>query len=152
MIDSRAALETFVRDVLAEQDADESIPFVTWHLADAHVVGMTRFMSIAAADHRLEIGATYVAVPYQRTAVNTEAKYLMLRHAFEVLLVQRVELKTSARNRTSRAAMERIGCTFEGIQRRATYHWDGTPRDHAWYRVIASEWPAVRSRIEARLA
>ena len=152
VIDSRAALEQFVRTALAEQAEGKSLPFVTWHLGDRRVVGTSRFMNIVAADHKLEIGATYVAVPYQRTVVNTEAKLLMFTHAFETLGAQRVELKTSALNARSRAAMERIGCTFEGIHRRTTYHWDGTPRDHAWYSVIAQEWPLVKSRIEARLA
>ena len=152
MIDSRAGLEAFVHQALAEQAEGRSLPFVTWHLADARPAGMSRYMNIVAADHRLEIGATYVAVPYQRTVVNTEAKLLMLGHAFEVLGAQRVELKTSALNRKSRSAMERIGCTFEGIHRRASYHWDGSPRDHAWYSVIATEWPGVKSRIEDLLA
>ena len=151
-IHSRAALEQFVAQVLAEQAAGVSLPFVTWHLGDDRMAGMSRYMNIVVADHRLEIGATYVRPAYQRTVVNTEAKYLMLTHAFEVMGAQRVELKTSARNARSRAAMERIGCAFEGIHRRASYHGDGTPRDHAWYSVIAPEWPAVKSRIEGLLA
>jgi RimJ/RimL family protein N-acetyltransferase len=99
----------------------------------------------------VEIGSTWLAASAQRTGVNTEMKLLMLAHAFDVLGVRRVTLKTDARNRRSRDNIERVGATFEGVLRAHMPAMDGGIRDSAWYSILDSEWPAVRGRLTARL-
>ncbi len=117
------------------------------------VIGSTRYLNIAARDGRLEIlGATWIAVPHQRSAVNTEAKYLMLTHAFETLGATRVELKTHSKNEKSRNAILRIGAQFEGIHRKHMLQYDGTRRDTAWYSIVDDEWPAAKARLEGMLS
>lgn len=148
----RPALEQYLRDALAEQEAGTSIPFATILQGDGRAIGATRFMNISVRDGRYEIGSTWVAKPWQRTAANTEAKYLMLRHAFEVWGARRVELKTHAQNAQSRAAIERLGAKFEGVHRNHMLMPDGSMRDTAWYSIIDSEWPAVKAALSARLA
>jgi RimJ/RimL family protein N-acetyltransferase len=108
-------------------------------------------MSIRRDQRGLEIGWTWLAPEAQRTAVNTETKLLLLTHAFETLGAIRVELKTDSLNERSRRAMERLGCTFEGVFRAHMIRRDGTLRDSAYYSVVASEWPRVRARIQALL-
>ena len=100
----------------------------------------------------LEIDNTWIAPEAQRTAVNTEAKYLQLRHAFEVLGAWRVQLKTDERNARSRAAIARLGCTFEGILRRYQLRFDGFVRNTAMFSLLDSEWPAAKAALEAKLA
>jgi RimJ/RimL family protein N-acetyltransferase len=146
-----SSLAAWVDEALALQRAGTTLPFATVLRADDLVVGSTRFLNIAARDGRVEIGATWIAVPHQRSAVNTEAKYLMLRHAFETVGATRVELKTHARNERSRRAIERLGATFEGIHRKHMLHRDGSRRDTAWYSIVDDEWPAVRERLEGML-
>ena len=101
----------------------------------------------------MEIGATFLAASAQRTPVNTEAKLLMLTHAFEVWGVQRVSLKTDARNERSRAAIERLGARYDGTLRRhmPAYGPGGGPRDSAFFSILSEEWPAVKSHLETRL-
>jgi len=146
-----ADLTRWVDDALAAQAAGTALPFATVLLDGNRVVGSTRFMNIAARDGRYEIGSTWITPPLQRTGVNTEAKYLMLRHAFEALGARRVELKTHAKNAKSRAAIERLGAQFEGIHRNHMLMPDGSMRDTAWYSIIDSEWPAVKARLEGWL-
>ena len=105
----------------------------------------------AVADGRYEIGSTWLHPGWQRTAANTEAKYLMLRHAFEALGARRVELKTHVLNEKSRSAIERLGAVYEGMHRNHMVMPDGSMRDTVWYSVIDTEWPAVKARLEARL-
>jgi len=150
-LNERESLETWVREALAAQRAGAALPFVTVRSDTGEVIGSTRFMNIGARDGRLEIGATWLAPRHQRTAANTEAKYLMLCHAFDTLGATRVELKTHALNVTSRAAIERIGATFEGIHRKHMLQPDGSRRDTAWYSIVDDEWPAVRARLESML-
>jgi RimJ/RimL family protein N-acetyltransferase len=150
-VTDRDSLAAYVDEALAAGQSGTAIPFATVSLAGNRVVGSTRFLNIVARDSRVEIGATWVAVPFQRSPVNTEAKYLMLRHAFETLGAVRVELKTHARNDKSRAAIERIGAQFEGIHRKHMLQPDGTRRDSAWYSIVDDEWPEVKARLEARL-
>lgn len=147
----RASLEQWVEEALAGQRNRTSLPFVTVLLKDDLLVGSTRFLNISARDGRMEIGASWVAEPYQRTSVNTEAKFLMLRHAFETLGATRVELKTHARNEKSRRAIERIGATFEGIHRKHMLSQDGTRRDTAWYSIVDDDWAEVKARIEGMM-
>jgi RimJ/RimL family protein N-acetyltransferase len=144
----RAALEAWVEDALAAQRAGTALPFATVLAKENLVVGSTRYLNIAPRDGRVEIGATWIGVPHQRSPVNTEAKYLMLRHAFETLGATRVELKTHALNEKSRRAIERIGAVFEGIHRKHMLHQGGTRRDTAWYSILDDEWPSIKARLE----
>ena len=112
------------------------------------MAGSTRFGSIDRANPRVEIGWTWIGRPFQRSHVNTEAKYLMLRHAFEVWDCRRVELKTHVMNERSRNAMLRIGCTFEGVLRNYQTSDRGVTRDTAMFSIIDREWPEVKARLE----
>ena len=116
------------------------------------VVGSTRLGALALAHRRAEIGWTWIARPWQRTAINTEAKLLMLRHAFGPLGCQRVELKTDARNERSRAAMRRIGAVEEGTLRKHMITARGHVRDTVYYSITDEEWPTVEARLVTRLA
>jgi RimJ/RimL family protein N-acetyltransferase len=147
----RDDLARWVTTALAEQDAGTALPFVTTLAADGTVVGATRFGNWAPAHRRVEIGWTWVARPWQRTAVNTEAKLLMLRHAFEGLGCQRVELKTDLLNERSQQAMLRLGATREGVLRRHMVTESGRIRDTVYFSVIAEEWPVVEAGLIARL-
>ncbi|HYI02427.1 GNAT family protein [Hyalangium sp.] len=115
-------------------------------------LGSTRYLAISRHDRTLEIGYTWLAQRAWRTRVNTECKFLLLRHAFEQLQVMRVQLKTDRRNARSRAAIERMGAKFEGILRNNMLVRDGVVRDSAYYSVIDTEWPEVKARLEERLA
>jgi RimJ/RimL family protein N-acetyltransferase len=147
----RAGLDAWISEALRSQHSGTALPFATVLLDGNRVVGSTRFLNISARDGRVEIGATWIGVPYQRSAVNTEAKLLMLRHAFETLGATRVELKTHSENVKSRRAIERIGAKFEGIHRKHMLHNDGSRRDTAWYSIVDDEWEGVRERLESRL-
>ena len=150
-VTDRESLAAWVDEALAGERAGTMLPFATVLVAQDLVVGSTRFLNIAARDGRMEIGATWIAVPHQRSIVNTEAKYLMLKHAFETLGATRVELKTHSKNEKSRRAIERIGAVFEGIHRKHMLHQDGSRRDTAWYSIVDDEWPDVKKRLEAVL-
>ena len=136
-----------VDKAFAEQDRGESVVFATLERSSGRVVGSTRFMNIDRANRRVEIGSTWIAPAWQRTAVNTEAKYLMLRHAFEVWGCIRVELKTDALNHKSRNAILRIGAKEEGTLRRHLVTWTGRVRDTVYFSILDSEWPQVRQRL-----
>lgn len=135
----------------AEQERGESVVFATIERSSGRAVGSTRFMNIDRVNKRVEIGSTWIAPSWQRTAVNTEAKYLMLRHAFEVWGCIRVELKTDALNQKSRNAILRIGAKEEGTLRRHLVTWTGRVRDTVYFSVLDSEWPEVKVKLEARL-
>jgi N-acetyltransferase len=151
-VTTREELRAYLDTALQEQAEGRSLPFATVDKPSGRIAGCTRFGTIDRHNRRMEIGWTWVGRPYQRSYVNTEAKYLMLRHAFETLGCVRVELKTNALNRRSRDAMLRIGCTEEGVFRRYQRNDDGTWRDTAYYSVIDSEWPAVKVRLEGMLS
>ena len=148
------SLEDFQATVdraLAEQERGESVPFVTMEQSSEKIIGSTRFMSIDRANRRVEIGSTWIAPAWQRTAVNTEAKYLMLRHAFQVWKCMRVELKTDALNEKSRNAILRIGAKEEGMLRRHLITWTGRVRDTVYFSILDNEWPKVKSALEEKL-
>lgn len=145
-------MRRYVQTALEDQRAGTALPFATIERATGTVVGTTRFGSAVHEHARVEIGWTWIAPPWQRTGVNTEAKYLMLRHAFEVLTTRRVELKTSALNARSRAAILRLGATEEGTLRKHMINADGSARDSVYFSVTDDEWPRVRTRLEAMLA
>ncbi len=150
-VHSREDMLDYMRTALQWQADGTALPFVTIDQSSGRVVGSTRFMNIDKPNRHVEIGATWIARPWQRTAINTEAKYLMLRHAFEKLGCIRVELKTDALNEQSRTAILRIGAKFEGIFRNHMVCAGGRLRDSAWFSVIDSEWPQVKAALEARL-
>ena len=154
-IRTREQMADFVRAALAARGAHSAIPFVTVLLdggSPGTVVGTTRFLSIDPASRRMEIGSTWIGLPWQRTRVNTEAKYLMLRHAFEVLGCLRIELKTDSLNVRSRAALLRIGAVQEGIFRSHLITSEGRIRHSVYFSITAEDWPAVRRRLEGLLS
>jgi len=144
--------ELLVEKALSEQERGESVVFVTVERSTGRTIGSTRFMNIDRANRRVEIGSTWIAKPWQHTAVNTEAKYLMLRHAFETWGCVRVELKTDALNEKSRHAILRIGAKEEGTLRRHVVTWTGRIRDSVYFSILDDEWPAVKAKLEARLS
>ena len=150
-VGSRDDLRRYLETALREQAEGRSLPFATVDKPGGRIAGSTRFGNIDRHNRRVEIGWTWVGRPYQRTHVNTEAKYLMLHHAFETLGCVRVELKTNVLNRRSRDAMLRIGCVEEGVFRRYQRNDDGTWRDTVFYSVLDSEWPQVKARLEGML-
>jgi RimJ/RimL family protein N-acetyltransferase len=133
---------------IAEQERGESLVFATVERSSGRVMGSTRFMNIDCVNRRVEIGSTWIAPAWQRTAVNSEAKYLMLRHAFEVWNCVRVELKTDALNQKSRNAILRIGAKEEGTLRRHVITWTGRVRDSVYFSILDGEWPEVKLRLE----
>jgi len=163
--DGREAMAVWIDASLAAAARGEQVPFATVDTTSGRAVGSTRYCAIerwawpggAPAAPRpdgpdvVEIGWTWLAASAQRTHVNTEAKLLMLGHAFDVWRVRRVSLKTDARNARSRANIERIGCRFEGVLRAHMPAADGGVRDSAFYSMLSSEWPAARNRLASRL-
>jgi RimJ/RimL family protein N-acetyltransferase len=147
----RDGLAAWVRAAVANRDAGLEMPFATVDRASGRAVGSSRFMSIVPEHRRLEIGWTWLGGAYHRTGVNREAKYLQLRHAFEVLGANRVEFKTDALNERANPALLGIGATFEGTFRDHMVMPDGRLRSSNYYSVIAPEWPAVKARLEAAM-
>jgi len=141
-----------ITKIFEEQQRGESVAFATVEKNSGCTIGSTRFMNIDRVHRRVEIGSTWIVPTCQRTAVNTEAKYLMLRHAFEVWKCMRVELKTDALNQKSRTAIVRIGAKEEGTLRRHLVTWSGRVRDTVYFSILDSEWPEVKARLEARLS
>ena len=148
----RAGLEAWLEAALANAATGSEVPFATIDRASGRPIGSTRFMSIVPEHRRLEIGWTWLGRDWQRTGSNREAKYLQMRHAFEVLGANRVEFKTDSRNEAARGGLLGAGTTFEGIFRNHMVMPDGPLRHSAWYSVIASEWPAVKMALEASLS
>ena len=142
--------EAWLRATFAETEAEVRAPFVV--VAGGVPVGSTSYMSLAPEHLRLEIGNTWMNPATWGTGANTEAKYVLLRHAFERLGARRVEFKTDALNERARAALAALPAEFEGIHRKHMLVRGGERRDSAWYAVIDDDWPGVRERLEARLA
>ena len=153
-------MEVVVGRLLADRDQRSAVPFATRRSDTSEIIGMTRFLTLRWFFDReypdaAEIGGTFLTAAAQRTAGNTDAKLLMMTHAFDVWGVRRLDLKTDERNERSRRAIERIGGQFEGVLR----NWqaaqvdgeEGATRNSAMYSILASEWPVVRARLEERL-
>jgi N-acetyltransferase len=138
--------------VLCEQERGLSVPFATFERSSNNIAGTTRFMNMDLANRKVEIGSTWIAPQWQRTAVNTEAKYLMLRHAFEVWKCLRVELKTDRMNQRSRNAILRLGAKEEGTLRKHMLTWDGRQRDSVYFSILDTEWPGVKAGLESKIA
>ncbi len=148
---TRDDMRRWIEDALEAAARGTALPFTTRWRASGAIVGATRFGNFEGAQRRVEIGWTWITPAHQRSIVNTEAKYLMFRHAFEALGLNRVELKTDALNRRSRAAMLRLGATEEGVLRRHAITATGRVRDSVYYSVIREEWPRVKAHIESLL-
>lgn len=127
------------------------LTFATHDGATGRAIGSSRYLSLVPEHNRLEIGSTWLARSHHGTGANTEAKYLMLAHAFEQLGVRRVEFKTEATNARSRAALAALPAQFEGVHRNHMLVRGGESRDSAWYSVIEEEWPQVRTALRRRL-
>jgi RimJ/RimL family protein N-acetyltransferase len=158
--DGESAARVYVADALAARAAGDQLPFATVRVSDGRVLGSTRFAELTpwtwpsgSTDQRhdrpdvTEIGHTWLAASAQRSGVNTEAKSLMLHHAFDVWEVHLVRLRTDRRNARSRAAIERLGARFEGVRRADRPAIDGSVRDSAFYSITRAEWPEVQQRL-----
>jgi len=141
-------MRAWIQDLLDRQKAGTDLPFAVVLLKTGRAIGATRYLEIRPEHRGLEIGGTWYAVDYQRTPVNTECKYLLLKHAFEALGCIRVQFKTDLRNERSQRALYRIGAIKEGILRNHMIMPDGTFRDSVYYSILASEWPKVKTRLE----
>jgi N-acetyltransferase len=156
-------LDVYLADAEQQHAAGAGLVFATIDGVSGEVVGSTRFMNAeywttpdrrprhAVPPDAVEIGGTWLTPAAQRTGINTDAKLLMLAHAFDALGVERVTIKTDARNARSRANIERVGAVFEGVLRSHMRATDGAVRDTAMYSILASEWPDVHRRLAARL-
>lgn len=140
-----------VREALRARAEGHELPFVIRARPAGRIAGSTRFLEITPAHRGIEIGWTWLAPDVWRTAVNTECKYLLLRHCFETLGMIRVQLKTDARNVRSQRAIERLGAVREGVLRHHRILPDGYLRDSVYYSILSGEWPAVRARLEGLL-
>jgi RimJ/RimL family protein N-acetyltransferase len=149
---TREDFERLVDKAFDEQERGDSVVFATVERSSGRVIGSTRFMNIDRINRRAEIGSTWIAPAWQRTAINTEAKYLMLRQAFEIWQCIRVELKTDAMNQRSRDAILRIGAKEEGTLRKHLITWTGRVRDSVYFSILDTEWPDVKTRLEAMRA
>ena len=154
-------VQRFVGQMLAYRDAGEWVPFVQVRVADGRVIGMTNYLTLrwaagSAFPYSAEVGGTWLAASAQRSGINVEAKLLLFTHAFEAWGVGRLELKTDARNARSRGAIEAAGARFEGVLRSfqpsRVLGEEGQFRDTAMHSIVAAEWPAVRTHLQARLA
>jgi len=150
-LESLEDFQAFNRQVLDEQSRGVSVPFATFERSSNQIVGTTRFMNMDLANRKVEIGSTWIAPRWQGTAINTEAKCLMLRHAFEVWKCIRVELKTDALNQRSRRAILRLGAREEGTLRKHMVAYDGRQRDSVYFSILDSEWSAVKAHLESKL-
>jgi RimJ/RimL family protein N-acetyltransferase len=151
-VHGEADMRRYVEEALRAQAQGTALPFVTTLADTGEVIGSTRFGNADVTHRRVEIGWTWIAPRWQRTPVNTEAKYLMLRHAFATLGCLRVELKTDVLNQRSRNAILRIGAREEGVLRKHQVTEGGRVRDTVYFSVIDDEWPEVRTRLERMLA
>jgi RimJ/RimL family protein N-acetyltransferase len=158
--DNLEGMTAVIQKQLDDQAGGTAVPFVTRRSDTGEIIGMTRFLLLRwwlgrSYPDAAEIGGTFYAAPWQRTACNTEAKLLLMSHAFDVWDVQRLDLKSDARNERSRRAMERLGAQFEGVLR----SWqpsqvdgeEGMTRDSSMYSILPPEWPAIKARLTKRL-
>ena len=151
MIRSEAQMQSWVQDILRRQASGTDLPFAVIHLASGRVAGATRYLEMRPENKGLEVGGTWYGLEFQRTAVNTECKYLLLEYAFETLGCIRVQLKADLRNERSWRAIERLGAKREGILRNHYIMPDGAHRASVYYSIIDDEWPGVKDRLERLL-
>lgn len=145
-------MRQYIELALKQRSQGTALAFATFSKSAHRVVGSSRYLNIDHANHRLEIGATFLGKPWQRTVVNTEAKYLMLSHAFETLGCLRVEFKTDVLNTPSRSALLRLGAVQEGIFRNHIICADGRVRHSVYFSIIDEDWLTVKTNLLAKLA
>jgi N-acetyltransferase len=150
--DSPEDVSRYIATALDDAAAGRALPFVIVLKGTGELVGSTRYHSIEAADRRLEIGHTWIAKRWHRTQVNTEAKYLLLRHAFEELRFRRVQFRAAAKNEPSRRALVRIGARQEGVLREYAGEEARTGKDVVVFSILAWEWAEVKARLEAMMS
>ncbi len=144
-------MRNYVQTALTDQQCGSGLPFVIVDSVTDQVIGSTRYMDIALTHFRLEIGATWLTPTHQRSRANTEAKLLLLGHAFESLGIKRVVFKTEVLNEKSRRALARIGAVEEGTFRQHLYTTSGRARDMVYFSILGLEWPGVKAKLTARL-
>ncbi|MBI2333869.1 MAG: GNAT family N-acetyltransferase [Chloroflexi bacterium] len=149
---TEADMRNWVLDILEREKKGGDLPFAAIHLESGRVAGATRYLNIMPKDRGLEVGGTWYGPDFQRTAVNTECKYLLLTHAFETLKCIRVQIKTDSLNERSQKAIERIGAVKEGVLRNHMILPDGRIRHSMFYSILDSEWAGVKKNLEAMLA
>ena len=149
--DSLAEVRTWIGAALRERASGTQLPFAIVESSSGLPIGSTRYTNISVRDRGLEIGWTWLAARVRRTRVNTECKYLLLRHAFEALRAVRVQLKADVRNDISQRAIERLGAVREGVLRKHMLVHHGYIRDSVMYSILDSEWPAVKTHLEGFL-
>lgn len=149
IVNSREKMRSMIDSLLTYQANGTDLPYTVLHLPSGKAIGMTRYLNIEPDNRGLEIGGTWYAPAFQRSGVNTECKYLLLRHAFEDLDCIRVQFKTDLRNLRSQKAIERIGAVREGVLRNHVILPDGVIRSSVFYSVLSEEWPQVKAHLEA---
>jgi RimJ/RimL family protein N-acetyltransferase len=149
--DPRESVRVWFEKAMAATERGDVVAWAIVEVASGEAVGGTTYLDIALADKRVEIGSTWHAKTVWRTAINTECKFLLLRHAFETLGCNRVQLKTDQRNERSQAAIARLGAVREGVLRAQMVMPDGWVRDTVMFSIIKAEWPAVKARLEQLL-
>ena len=149
---SLAAMQAMIGVALREQEAGTVLPFIIREQSSGRALGSTRYLNIMSHDRGLEIGWTWLGASARRSGVNTECKYLLLRHAFETLGASRVQFKTDSRNLRSQRAIERIGGIKEGVLRNHMIMPNGYFRHSVYYSIIESEWPQVKANLQAKMA
>jgi RimJ/RimL family protein N-acetyltransferase len=152
VVPSPTTVDSYLKKALDGRDAGKVLPFVIVLKDSGEVIGSTRFWKIDRLNRKLEIGSSWISASWQKTFVNTEAKYLMLRHAFDVLDCVRVQFTTDENNQASRQAILRLGAQQEGIVRHERIMPDGRKRNSVRFSIIDDEWPVVRSNLEQKLA
>ena len=150
-MNTEADMRNWVLDILGRAEKGTDLPFVAIDLTSGRVAGATRYLNIVPKDRGLEIGGTWYGIDFQRTAINTECKYLLMTHAFETLHAIRVQLKTDSRNERSQKAIERIGAKKEGVLRNHMILLDGYIRDSVFYSVLDTEWLDVKKNLEVMM-
>lgn len=150
-IEDESDVHNFVENALSNKSLMKEYPFVIVDKLSGQIIGSTRFMDIDSKHQRLEIGTTWLTPSFWRTAVNTNCKYLLLTYCFEVLGLQRVQIKTDHDNLRSQKAIERIGATKEGVLRNHMIRKDGSTRHTVMYSITLQEWPEVKARLEMLL-
>jgi N-acetyltransferase len=151
-VTSEADLRAWMEEALEQAALGKALPWITRSKIGGKIIGSTRYMDIDARNRGLEIGGTWLAPAWQRSGINVEAKYLQLRHAFEVLGAIRVSFKTHHENLKSQTAIAALGATQEGVFRNHMITPDGSFRHSVWYSIIQEEWPGVKAGLEARMA
>lgn len=147
-VTTREKMLGWIQNILSRQASGTDVPFAVIYLETGKAIGATRYMEIRPKDRGVEIGGTWYQVEYQRTGINAEAKYLLLRHAFETLGCIRVQFKTDMLNERSKQALERLGVVKEGVFRHHIILPDGRFRDSVYYSILDTEWPQVKAQIE----